>query len=124
MATGIRETNFMRHVWSFIFPDRDVGCTTVKEDNKGAIYSANNPVTTPNSNHIDVRHHFLRERVANGEFQIVHVPSEDQHADFLTKPLDTQAFRFHRNFVPGIELVVISCADLLLLYRYFWGVWF
>ena len=39
-----------------------------KEDNKGAIYLANNPVTTPNSKHIDVRHHFFRQRVADGEF--------------------------------------------------------
>ena len=80
MAMGIRETIFMRCVWSFIFPDRDVGCTTVKGDNKGAIYLANNPLTTPNNKRIDVRHHFLRERVASGEVPIVHVPSEEQHA--------------------------------------------
>ena len=102
MATGIRETTFMRYVRSFIFPDRYVGYTTVKEDNKGVIYLANNPVTTPNSKHIDVRYHFFRERVANGEFQIVHVLSEEQHADFLTKPLDMEAFRFHRNFVMNL----------------------
>ena len=80
MATGIRETIFMRYVRSLIFPDRYVGYTTVKEDNKGAIYLPNKPVTTPNRKHIDVRHHSLREHVANGEFQIVHVPSEEQHA--------------------------------------------
>ena len=38
-------------------------------------------------------------RVASGEFQIVHVPLEEQHADFLTKPLETETFRFHRNFL-------------------------
>ena len=102
MATGIRETIFMRYVWSFIFLDRDVGCTTVKEVNIGAIHLAKNPVTTPNSKHIDIRHHFLRERVANGEFNIVHVSSGEQHADFLTKALDTEAFRLHRNFVMNL----------------------
>ena len=35
MATGFRETIFMRYLWSFIFPDRDIGCSTVKEDNQG-----------------------------------------------------------------------------------------
>ena len=102
MATGIRETIFMRYVWSLIFPDRDVGFTTVKEGNKGEIYLANNPVTTPNSKHIHVRHHFLRERFAKVVFQIEYVPSEEQHADFLSKPLDTEAFRFHRNFVMNL----------------------
>ena len=35
LAAGIKETIFLRYIWSFIFPDRDVGCTLVKEDNVG-----------------------------------------------------------------------------------------
>ena len=35
------------------------------------------------------------ERVTNGEFEIVHVRKAEQHADFLTKPLHTEAFRFY-----------------------------
>jgi len=103
MAEGFKETIFLRYVWSFIFPDRDVGCTTVNEDNVGALHLANNPATTPNSKHIDIRHHFIRERVANGEFRVVHVRSELQHADFLTKPLHREAFCTHRNFVMNIS---------------------
>ena len=77
--------------------------TFVYEDNVGAVHLATNPATTPNSKHIDIRHHFLRERVSNGEFQVVHVPSALQHADFLTKPLPVDAFRRHRNFVMNIS---------------------
>ena len=55
LAAGIKETFFfLRYIWSFIFPDRDVGCTLVKEDNVGAIHLAKNPATTPNSKHIDI----------------------------------------------------------------------
>ena len=39
LAAGIKETFFffLRYIWSFIFPDRDVGCNLliVKEDNVG-----------------------------------------------------------------------------------------
>ena len=87
----------------FIFPDRDVGCTLVKEDNVGVIHLAKNPATTPNSKHIDIRHHFIRERLANGEFKVVYVPSEEQHADFLTKSLHPGAFEVHRMFVMNIR---------------------
>ena len=103
MAEGLKEAIFLRYIWSFIFPDSDVGCTTVHEDNVGALHLANNPATTPNSKHIDIRHHFIRERVANGEFRVVHVLSDLQHADFLTKPLHREAFCAHRNFVMNIS---------------------
>ena len=77
LAAGIKETFFLQFMWSFIFPDCGVGCTLVKEDNVGAIHLAKNPATTPNSKHIDIRHHFIRERVANGEFKVIYVPSEE-----------------------------------------------
>ena len=102
MAEGFKEAIFLRYIWSFIFPDCDVECTTIFEDNVGASNLAHNPVTTPNSKHIDIRRHFLRERVANGEFRVVHVRSDLQHADFLTKPLHREAFYVHRNFVMNI----------------------
>lgn len=103
MADGLKEAIFLRMVWSFIFPDDHVGSTTVKEDNQGAIHLANNPATTPNSKHIDLRYHFIRERVARGEFKIVHVPTTLQHADILTKALPLDAFCFHRDFIMNIR---------------------
>ena len=103
LAAGIKETIFLRCIWSFVFPDRDVGCTLVKEDNVGAIHLGKNPATTPKSKYIDIRHHFTRERVTNGEFKVVYVPSEEQHADFLTKSLHQGAFEVHRNFVMNIR---------------------
>ena len=109
MAAGIKETFFLRYIWSFIFPDRDVGCTLVKENYMGAIHLAKNPATTLKSKHIDIRHHFIRELVANGKLKIVYVPSEEQHADILTKPLHQGAFTVHRNFVINIRSFFISC---------------
>ena len=106
LAAGIQETTFLlRYIWSFIFPDRDVGWTLVKEHNVGAIYLAKNPATTPNSKHIDIRHHFIRECVANGESKVVYIPSEEQHADFLTKSLHQGAFEVHRNYVINFSLI-------------------
>ena len=108
LAAGIKKAIFLLYIWSFIFPDRDVGCTLVKKDNVGAIHLAKNLATSPNSKHIDIRHYFIRERVANGEFKVVYVPSEEQHADFLTKSMHQGAFEVHRNFVMNIRFF-ISC---------------
>ena len=43
-----------------------------------------------------------RGNVANGEFRVVHVRSDLQHADFLSRPLQREAFCVHRNFVMNI----------------------
>ena len=56
MADGMKEVIFLRYLWTFIFPDRDVGCTLIHEDNGSDIHLACNPATTTNSKHIDIRH--------------------------------------------------------------------
>ena len=48
---------------------------------------ANNAVTTSSSKHIDVHYHFFLECADNAESNVIHVPSAQKHADFLTKAL-------------------------------------
>jgi hypothetical protein len=64
-----------------------IGATLVYEDNQGAIAMSVNPVMHKRSKHIDVRFHFLRERVASGEVKLEYIVTEHQQADLLTKPL-------------------------------------
>jgi hypothetical protein len=61
-------------------------------DNKSAIKLANNPVQHSRTKHIDIRHHFLRDHEAKGDVVLLHVSTEWQLADILTKPLDEQRF--------------------------------
>jgi hypothetical protein len=42
--------------------------------------------------HIEVRYHFLRDNVEKGNIDLIHVPTEKQLADILTKPLDQATF--------------------------------
>ena len=37
--------------------------------------------------HINIRHHYIRERVVEGEIGLVQIPSEENLADIFTKPL-------------------------------------
>lgn len=86
MSETRKEVIFIRYIWSYLFPGFGVRCIKVFEDiSIGTVMLARNPVTTSNSKHIEGRH-FLRELVSNGEFEIIHAASAQQHADFLTKP--------------------------------------
>lgn len=60
---------------------------TLHMDNTAALNISKNPVNHGRSKHIDVRYHYLREKVNNGQLQVVYTRTEDMIADALTKPL-------------------------------------
>jgi hypothetical protein len=61
--------------------------TVLRVDNQSAIAIAHNPEFHDRTKHIDLRHHFLRERVAAGDIELSYVPTGDQLADIFTKGL-------------------------------------
>ncbi|GJU33070.1 retrovirus-related pol polyprotein from transposon TNT 1-94 [Tanacetum coccineum] len=64
--------------------------------NKGAIDLSKNPVQHSHTKHIEIRHHFLRDNVQKGHISIEKVPSIDNIADILTKPLKRKSFNYLR----------------------------
>jgi len=86
----------MRHVvaelsWlSRLFHELTVTSITpipVKCDNQAAIYIAKNPVFHKRIKHIELDCHFVREKLMAGLISLHHIPSRQQLADVLTKPL-------------------------------------
>ncbi|KAK2969253.1 hypothetical protein RJ640_028779 [Escallonia rubra] len=61
-------------------------------DSSSAIDISKNPVQHSRTKHIDIRHHFLRDNVQKGLIELKKVGSEDQLADFFTKPLAESSF--------------------------------
>ncbi|KAJ9544166.1 hypothetical protein OSB04_023873 [Centaurea solstitialis] len=61
-------------------------------DNTSAIAIANNLVLHSKTKHIEVRYHFIRDHVMNGDIELYFVPTEYQLADLFSKPLDVTRF--------------------------------
>jgi hypothetical protein len=66
--------------------------TAISVDNTGAIAMANAEGPTKRTKHIDVQHHYVQQQVAAGVIKLRQVPTTEQKADFLTKPLPRVAF--------------------------------
>lgn len=64
----------------------------VFEDNRSAIFVANNTEQPKRLKHIDIRYHFVQEKVHSGCVKLDYICTEDQLADFLTKPLSRVRF--------------------------------
>ncbi|TYZ66515.1 hypothetical protein PybrP1_006514 [[Pythium] brassicae (nom. inval.)] len=67
--------------------------TTIRIDNTAAISMAQHHGYQSRAKHIDLRHHFVRETIKNGHIKLEHVATENQLADFLTKPLAAPRLR-------------------------------
>ena len=60
---------------------------TVCEDNQGLIALAKNPISHQRFKHTVIRYHFTNDECKHGKVDIVHLPSVNQIADMLTKPV-------------------------------------
>ena len=57
----------MRFVNSFLPSDKQIGAVILLEDNIKFIKVANNLKNRKRTKHIDLRYHYLRDKVTNGE---------------------------------------------------------
>lgn len=66
-------------------------------DSSAAVAVAGNLVMHSKFKHVELDLFFVREKVADGVFQVGHVPSLDQIMNILTKPLSVAAFTKFRD---------------------------
>ncbi|KAI2497426.1 hypothetical protein MHU86_17084 [Fragilaria crotonensis] len=73
----------------------------VFEDNSGALEMARVHKYRPRTKHLNVKLHHFRDYVERKEISIHHIRTNDQPADFLTKPLNEESHCLHRKTVMG-----------------------
>ena len=84
MTYAMQEGLFIRQLLHDLnYPDLKISLLV---DNKGAIELGRNPVHHKRSKHIDIRFHFLRQKVQDGILVLNHVASNENYADLFTKP--------------------------------------
>ena len=74
------------------------------EDNQGARDLAYNPEHHSRTKHIDRRHFYVRDMVESFELVVPFVPTDENPADFFTKPMkNATEFNRHRRTVMNIR---------------------
>ncbi|KAL8012295.1 hypothetical protein Plhal710r2_c045g0146791 [Plasmopara halstedii] len=64
----------------------------VFEDNQGSIALAKNPEFHKRTKHIDIRYHFVREKVEDGQVALEYISTSNMLADILTKAVPASQF--------------------------------
>src|SRR2546430_13080399 len=82
--------------------------TLIKCDSQGAIALVRNPVNHSRTKHIDIKHHFVRDKHADGTISFEYCPTSDMVADVLTKGLPRN---IHRELITGLGLAATNSAS-------------
>jgi hypothetical protein len=77
---------------------------TLYQDNKSAMLMEQNGKFSSGkqTKHVNIRYFFIKDRIASGEIEIEHCPTDEMVADYLTKPLQGSKFVMFRDMILGI----------------------
>ena len=88
------------------------GPTVIYEDNHSAIKLARNDCEHSRTKHIDLKYHFIREKVKSGEVNPVAIPTLEQVGDIFTKPINReQHWKLCRMLGMGRRVEVLKDMD-------------
>ncbi|KAI3505835.1 hypothetical protein L1887_28122 [Cichorium endivia] len=71
-------------------------------DSKSAIAISHNPIQHSMTKHIDLRYHFIKDQIMEGNIELYFIPTDDQVADVFTKALDSTKFN---NFLDKLGML-------------------
>jgi hypothetical protein len=76
----------------------------IYQDNKSAMLLERNgkASSSKRTKHINVRYFFVKDKIAKGEIDLEHCPTEEMWADVLTKPRQGKAWIVFRSMLMGI----------------------
>ena len=92
LSEATREISWLRQLLPDLGLPHD-SPTTLWEDNKQTIGLVLNPEHHARNKHMDVKVHFVRHRASEGQIRVEYVPSAENTADVMTKPLGQVLFR-------------------------------
>ena len=79
--------------------DAEIDATDILCDNQSCIKMTENLVFHDKSKHIEIKNHFIRDMVQKGVVKLKYVPTKEQVADVLTKPLAHVKFEYFRDML-------------------------
>lgn len=86
-AEAAKEMVWLRRLLEEMIGEGRIKKPILYVDNQSAIKMIENESMHRHAKHIDVRYHFIQRFVRKGEFIVKYIPSAEQLADILTKPL-------------------------------------
>jgi len=86
LSYATRESIWHKNLIGEILEEPDQ-CIKKFADNHGSMALVKNPIYHKQRKHIDIQHHFIREKIENKHINLSYCPTEEMVADMLTKEI-------------------------------------
>jgi hypothetical protein len=95
-------------LWTkYFLQEQGYACSesVIYQDNQSAMLLEKNgrASSSKRTRHINIRYYFVTDKIKSNEVTLAYCPTDQMIADFFTKPLQGQKFRFFRDFILNIE---------------------
>ena len=80
-----------------------IGPITIFVDNQAAIDLSSNPIKTGRNLHMNARYFYIRDMVESQEIVVPLVNTQENDADFFTKPLAPKRYKYLRRRIMNIR---------------------
>ena len=88
MTLAVQEAEYlMKLIKEMDSKNQKLEDATIFSDNQSALCVAKNPISSQRMKHIDIKYHFIRNKINSGKIKVEYVPTEKNNADCFTKPL-------------------------------------
>ncbi|KAG5884920.1 hypothetical protein JTB14_034118 [Gonioctena quinquepunctata] len=87
LSNAVSEACWLRYLLHDFEIYSDYVCVMIFEDNQSAIKVGKNPEYHKRLKHVDIKIHFVRDKIKEGIVDVKYVNTSEQLADMFTKPL-------------------------------------
>ena len=92
LAAATQQAVFLRALLGEFGILRELEPTRIHEDNQACIKFGSDPVGHSRAKHIDIKYHFVREKIISNEIRLDYCHTNEMIADALTKPITANQF--------------------------------
>jgi hypothetical protein len=89
LSLAIQEGKWIENLFNELLSSINMEPCKLKifEDNQSCIKMSKNPVDHGRAKHIDIKYHYIRDEIKQGNVQVIYKQTDDMVADIMTKGL-------------------------------------
>ena len=99
MSAAAQEATWFQQLLRDAVSEKATEPLTIYTDSQSAIAIAHNPKYHGRAKHIDIKFHFVRDKITDGKIELSYVSTEDMTADIFTKGLAILKFEKFRSML-------------------------